>query len=294
MMVSELRKVIPSFLTRLDRPDRGGEWTAYLAGTGRATAQVAERLFAGVEAEPRPAVTLVDFDPEGEDKLLAAMLYPHLDLPDDQVLARVRTLSAGERQAVADAYVGERRNRRHKPGRALEHLSYRFDVLSDYGAFRDLQRHRMLTIQWQALSPRHGYVMADDLLHAGGGTAGASGAFEEAMACSAALHDALEPDFPAQASYAVSLAYRIRYSMELNARSALHMLELRTSPAGHPSYRRICQDMHRLIAEQAGHRIVAGLMTFVDHSEAGAGLERLPGERQAEARRTSPSGQAST
>jgi hypothetical protein len=114
------------------------------------------------------------------------------------------------------------------------------------------------------------------------------------MAASAALHDALEGPFPAQASYAVSLAYRLRYSMELNARAALHMLELRTSPAGHPSYRRICQDMHRLIAEQAGHRIVAGLMRFVDHSDAGTGLERLPGERRAEARRTAPPGKAST
>ena len=291
LMVTELRKVIPSFLTRLDRPDRGGEWTAYLASTARATADVAQRLFAGVEPEPRPAVTLVDFDPEGEDKLLAAMLYPHVDLPDDQIRARVRTLSADERQAVADAYVGQRGNRRHKPGRALEHLSYRFDVLSDYGAFRDLQRHRMLTIQWQPLTPRHGYVLPDDVVAAG---RGAAAAFEEAMACSAALHAALEQHVPLQAAYAVALGYRLRYSIELNARAALHVLELRTSPAGHPSYRRICQDMHRLIAEQAGHRVVAGLMRFVDHSEAGSGLERLPGERRAEARRTSPTGQAST
>jgi hypothetical protein len=101
----------------------------------------------------------------------------------------------------------------------------------------------------------------------------------------------MEPQFPAQASYAVSLAYRLRYSMELNARAALHMLELRTAPAGHPSYRRICQDMHRLIATQAGHRVVAGLMRFVDHSDAGGGLERLPGERRAEARRTAPPGE---
>jgi hypothetical protein len=242
-----------------------------------------------VAPEPRPAVTLVDFDPEAEDKLLAAMLYPYVDLPDDQILARVRTLSADERQAVADAYVGERVNRRHKPGRALEHATYRFDVLSDYGAFRDLQRHRMLTLQWQPLTPRHGYVMADDVV-----IAGAGGRFEEAMAASAALHDAMEGQFPAQAAYAVALAYRLRFSMELNAREALHMLELRTSPAGHPSYRRICQDMHRLIAEQAGHRIVAGLMRFVDHSDAGAGLERLAGERRAEARRTAPGTQVST
>ncbi len=70
------------------------------------------------------------------------------------------------------------------------------------------------------------------------------------------------------------------------------MLELRTSPAGHPSYRRICQDMHRLIAERAGHRIVAGLMGFVDHSDAGSGLERLPGERRAEGRRASSTGKS--
>jgi hypothetical protein len=114
------------------------------------------------------------------------------------------------------------------------------------------------------------------------------------MACSAALYDAMEPAFPEQASYAVSLAYRLRYSIELNARAALHMLELRTAPAGHPSYRRICQDMHRLIAEQAGHHIVAGLMSYVDHTDAGGGLARLPGERRAEARRSSPSGQVST
>jgi len=307
LMVDELRKVIPSFLTRLDRPDRGGEWTAYLAGTGRAAADVAARLFAGDEPQPRPPVTLVEFDPEAEDKLVAAMLYPYLDLPDDQILARVRTMSADERRSVADAYIGERVNRRHKPGRALEHVSYRFDVLSDYGAFRDLQRHRMLTIQWQALTPRHGYVMSDDLLQAdvdglGGnagrvdGLGGAAERFEEAMARSAGLHRAMQVPFPAQAGYAVALAYRLRYSVALNAREALHMLELRTGPAGHPSYRRVCQEMHRLIAEQAGHRIVADLMRFVDHSHADAGLERLVGERRAEARRMGarPHDQAST
>ena len=289
LMVAELRKVIPSFLTRIDRPERGGEWTTYLAATGRSTADIAARLFADVRPEPRPVVTLVDFDPDAEDKLLAGMLYPHVDLPDDQLLARVKSLSADERQAVADAYVGERLNRRHKPGRALELTSYRFDVLSDYGAFRDLQRHRMLTLQWQPLTPRHGYVMADDVVAAGGGAA-----FDEAMSTSASLYEAMEEQFPVQAAYGVALAYRLRYSMTVNAREALHMLELRTSPAGHPSYRRICQDMHRLVDEQAGHHIVAGLMRFVDHSEAGTGLERLPGERRAEARRAAPGGQVST
>ena len=284
LMLGELRKVIPSFLTRVDRPERGGEWSAYLASTAGATADVARRLFADAEPEPRPAVTLVDFDPEAEEKLLAAMLYPFVDVPDDQVRARVRRLTAAERQEVVAAYVGERANRRHKPGRALETVSYRFDVLSDYGAFRDLQRHRMLTLQWQQLGPRHGYVLPPDVVDAGVGDR-----FEEAMARSAALHDALAGPFPAAAPYAVALAFRIRYSIEMNAREALHMLELRTAPAGHPEYRHVCQEMHRLIADQAGHPTVAGLMRFVDHSPTGAdsasGLGRLDGERRSEARR---------
>ena len=257
LMLDELRKVIPSFLVRVDRPDRGGEWT---------------------EPEPRPAVTLVDFDPDAEEKLLTAMLYPVVDLPEDQVQARVRRMSAGERASVVQAYVGDRTNRRHKPGRALERVSYRFDVLSDYGAFRDLQRHRMLTIEWQRLSPRHGYVVPEAVIDAGCDTR-----FDDAMARSAALHDALVDEFPEQAAYAIALAFRLRYSIQMNAREAMHMIELRTTPAGHPEYRRICQEMHRLIAEQAGHPAVAAMMRFVDHGTYD--LERLEGERRAEARR---------
>jgi thymidylate synthase ThyX len=278
LMLAELRKVIPSFLSRVDRPDRGGEWTAYLAATASATEEVAHRLLADVEPEPRPAVTLVDWDPEGEDKLLAAILYPYSDLPDDQLLARARLLGADERAALLAAFVGERRNRRHKPGRALERTSYRFDILADYGAFRDLQRHRMLTIQWQPLTPRHGYDLPEEVV-----AAGLAPRFEDAMATSAALHDALAERFPAEAAYAVALAFRIRFSMELNARSALHLLELRSQPSGHPGYRRIAQEMHRLIADQAGHRAVAAAMQFVDRRPVE--LERLEGERRAEARR---------
>jgi thymidylate synthase ThyX len=282
-MLTELRKVIPSFLTRVDRPDRGGEWTEYLASTREATQAVADRFFAHEQPEPRPSVTLVDFDPDAEDKVLAAMVYPYVELPDDQILARVKGLSSDERQALVDAYVGDRRNRRHKPGRALERVSYRFDVLSDYGAFRDLQRHRMLTIQWQPLTPHHGYLMPAEVAAAGGGDR-----FEDAMARSASLFDALSSEFPVQAPYAVAFAYRVRYSIEMNAREALHMLELRTAPAGHPEYRRVCQEMHRLIAEQAGHRGIAGLMRFVDGSESG--LERLEGERKAALRRKAQEG----
>ena len=125
------------------------------------------RITAGDEPEPRPSVVLTDFDPDGEDKVLAAICYPHTTLPDDQLLSRVRRLGTDERQALLDAYVGARENRRHKPGRAFERTYYRFDVLADYGAFRDLQRHRMLTIEWQPLTPHHGYETPDAIGEAG-------------------------------------------------------------------------------------------------------------------------------
>ena len=170
-------------------------------------------------------VDLVDFDPDGEIKMVTAMLYPHSSLSERTIEARVRNMTVEERVEVIKAYVGTRANRRQRPGRAFERTDYRFDVLSDYGAFRDLQRHRMLTIDWQPLSPRHGFVRPPAV-----DAAGLVGEFDAVMERSAALHDLLHDDFPDQASYAVSLAYRVRYSMQFNAREAIHMLELRTSP----------------------------------------------------------------
>jgi thymidylate synthase ThyX len=279
LMAAELIKVIPAFLARLRRPERGGVWSRYLAETRERTGDVAERLLAGIEAEVREEVTLTDFDPEGEVKVVAAALYASSDLPDDQLLAIARKLSAEQRREILGAYVGPRSNRRHKPGRAFERTGYRFDILADYGAFRDLQRHRLLTVEWQPLSTRHGYVAPPELQEAG-----ALADWTAAMASSAELYDALcAADLPAVAPYAVAMAYRIRFYLALNAREAMHVIELRTAPQGHPAYRRICQAMHRLIAEQAGHRALAAAMWYTDSSEGESG--RLESERAAERRR---------
>lgn len=278
LMLVELRKVIPAFLTRLERPERGGVWSRYLEETREATRAVVARLLEGVEPEPRPEVTLTDFDPDGEVKVVAAALYAASALPDDQLLALARKLDEAGRREVLAAYVGRRENRRHKPGRAFERTVYRFDVLADYGAFRDLQRHRLLTLEWQPLTTRHGHVTPDELAEAG-----ALADWTRVMEESAALHDALAVAAPAAAPYAVAMAYRVRFYMELNAREAMHMIELRTAPQGHPAYRRICQAMHRLIAEQAGHRALALAMRHVDHSGAEGG--RMDAERAAERRR---------
>lgn len=285
LMLAELRKVIPSFLRRVDLPDRGVAWSEYLGSTRQAMETTAYELLAGdeVTSPSAPSVTLVDWDPEGEVKVVAAMLYPYTGLAETQVLDRVRAMSIEDRLSVIRSYVGDRTNRRHKPGRALERTDYRFDVVSDYGAFRDLQRHRLMTVEWQELTPRHGYTRPVAIEEAG-----LAERFDEAMEISRQLWSDLSERFPERAAYAVSLAYRIRYVMQFNAREAMHLIELRTSVQGHPSYRAVGQEMHRLIAERAGHRAIAEMMRFVDHSGEPE-LERLQAERQAESRRAGSS-----
>src|SRR5262249_10298065 len=153
------------------------------------------------------------------------------------LLALARRMSPDDRVALLRAYTGTRANRRHKPGRAFERTGYRFDVLADYGAFRDLQRHRLLTLEWQPLSTRHGYIEPAALAEGG-----ALDDWRVVMDRSAELYEQLmQASLHEAASYAVVMAYRVRFYMDMNAREAMHVIELRTAPQGHPSYRRICQ-----------------------------------------------------
>ncbi|HWF84153.1 MAG TPA: FAD-dependent thymidylate synthase [Vicinamibacterales bacterium] len=280
-MLAELRHVIPAFLARVDQPERGGRWSEYFSTTRRGFESASRPILTGVEPASSADVTLTDFDPDGEAKVVAAALYPVSDLPDAQLSTLVRDLSSDDRAALLRAYVGTRTNRRHKPGRAFERTTYRFDVLADYGAFRDLQRHRLLTIDWQPLSSRHGYTEPAAIEEAG-----ALADWREVMDRSAELHEKLAAsDLREVAPYAVVMAYRVRFYMEMNAREAMHVIELRTAPQGHPAYRRVCQLMHRAIRDVAGHTAIAAAMQFADHSDVE--LERLQSERNLEKKRLS-------
>ncbi len=280
LLLTELRKVIPAFLVRVDQPERGGKWSEYFADTRRDTAALAAALLDDSALEPRPEVTLTDFDADGEVRVVAAALYAVSDLPDDQLMHVARRMTEDDRAALLRAYVGQRTNRRHRPGRAFERTTYRFDILTDYGAFRDLQRHRLLTLEWQPLTPRHGFIEPEAI-----GAAGAEDDWARVMDASADLHEALAgAGLRDVAPYAVAMAYRVRFYMEMNAREAMHVIELRSAPQGHPAYRRVCQQMHTLIAEEAGHRAIAESMQFADHSEVE--LERLGAERALERKRT--------
>lgn len=276
-MLTELRSVIPSFLKRVDLPDRGVCWTRYLNQSRSAAERWAGRLAGDQVSTRAPAATLAAYGPDdAEIDLVAGILYPHTHLSEEALRTLVTALDHDVLATVVNDHVGQRSNRRHRPGRAFERPWYRFDVLSDYGAFRDLQRHRMLTIQWQLLTPVHGYsvpVEVDD--------AGLASRYDEVLERQASLYDLLVADHgPVVAQYAVGFGFDMRYSMQMNARAAMQMLELRTTPQGHPSYRRVCQQMHTAIGQV--HPLIGQAMTFVDHSAGG--LERLESERRMHAR----------
>ena len=283
LMLPELRKVIPAFLQRVDRPDRGVRWSDYLRDRARETGALARAVTDAFEDTPDDGspdeVTLTEFDPDGEVKVVAAALYAGSGASHARLLEAARAMTTDERIRVLRTYCGERGNRRHRPGRAFEHASYTFDVLSDYGAFRDLQRHRMLTLDWQLLTADHGYTFPEAVEQVG-----AHAEWKRVMDDSAEAAERLARQCsPLVAQYAVSMAYRIRFYMRMNAREAMHVIELRTTPQGHPAYRRVCQRMHDLIARQAGHAAIAAAMTFADHSAVE--LERLESERALDRKR---------
>jgi thymidylate synthase ThyX len=280
LVLTELRKVIPDFLTRLDRPDRGGTWVDYLRDTAAGLHDAGRELDAAFSVDGGlqavTGVRLLEWDGDAEDRIIAAALYPHTHLPADALLDAVTSLSEARREALFATAVGERRNRRHRPGRGFEHATYTFEVVSDYGAFRDLQRHRMLTIQWQELTPALGFELPAELEEAG-----LAGRWREAAARAEEAYRRVAPRYPQQAQYLVTLGHRLRYQIRLNAREAMHMVELRTSPQGHPSYVRVCREMHRLIRDQAGHTLVAAAMRFTGSDDV-----HLPRYTAEAARRT--------
>ena len=279
MILGELQQVMPSFVSRVERPERGGEWVTYLKARRAATEGWVSRL--GLDrrgaGENAPSVELVHVDGSEED-LLSSCLFESAATTETEILARIDVLDRSERAELMGALVGERLNRRHRPGRGFEALRYRFEIVSDYGAFRDLQRHRMLNCQWQRLGPDLGAGVPDEVHEAGVG-----GEFERALEISRTEYERLAAAGLAErAPYAFSLAYRIRYTLDLNAREAMHLIELRSGREGHPTYRAIAQAMHERIATI--HPAVAAAMTHVDTSREPR-LERILSEIRTQRKR---------
>ena len=248
-MRRELDTLIPSFVKR-------AQPSPYLSETFSRTRALAEELVTEPVREG-PSVTLVDHDGQAEERIIAAVLYPHATHPLPQLRELAARLPDERKQAVLDAYMKGRRHRREKPGRALEQVYYTFDIIGNLGAYRDLQRHRLLSQERQDFTTAHGYDTPPEIAEAG-----FDGEYRRCMDRAAELHERIRGDHPREAQYVVPFAYRTRWYMKMNLREAVHIGELRTMPQGHPDYRSITQEMWRQIA--AVHPRLAGYARFID------------------------------
>jgi thymidylate synthase ThyX len=191
----------------------------------------------------------------------------------EQLQTEVSSWSYEQKTEVFKAYMGERLNRRHRPGRALEKAHYSWDLVCDYGIFRDLQRHRMVDdLEWQQLTPRYGYDVPSLVEEAG-----LTDLFEECFELSLELYSRLQQEgYALEAQYATLLGHKMRWKVTYNAREAFHLHELRTSPQGHPGYRKLVLQMHEKLASV--HPMLAESMKFVNTGEDEE-LTRLAAER---------------
>ena len=274
----ELSKVIPSFIRRADRNNnRFQEFEDY---TNFKNSLMQAFHSKQISNEPNPPqemdVQLIEYDQDAEDRMLAALLFPFGHGSLQEFTEQLKNLPDSEKKRLIHEYAELRQNRRHKPGRGIEMPFYTFDIVGDYGIYRDLQRHRMLTQERQLLSTRYGFEKPEEIEEAGLGEI-----YDEAMLQAAEAFDQLQKDFPFEAQYVVPMGYRIRWFMKINLRSLSWMTELRSVPQGHTGYRRIAQQMYLRVRDV--HPTLSELMKFVDLEEYPLG--RLEAEVRQEAKK---------
>ncbi len=272
-MLEQARKTIPTFLERADKPDRGGAAIAYRANTFKSVREFADKNLPQALGNLDDDVQLVDYWPRNELDLLPHMLYEHSTMSLQDLKQEVRTWSYDQKLEAFNTYMGERLNRRHRPGRALEVAHYSYDLICDYGIFRDLQRHRMVdSLEWQLLTPRYGFDMPELVEKAG-----LADDFEACFDKAAGLYSIMQAEgFELEAQYATLLGHRMRWKITYNAREAFHLHELRTSPQGHPGYRKLVKEMHDKLCEV--HPMLGASMKFVNKGEDEE-LTRLAAEK---------------
>lgn len=260
-ILAEVRKVYPAFYEKVDMPSRGLRSIAYKSATRANIAELTGEYLNNQYGISNQPVELTDYWPKNELDIVADILYENGSLSLKEIRQDIEKWPMEKRRNIIKTYVGDRTNRRHKPGRALEKIHYSFDLLSDYGIFRDLQRHRLVDdLNWQKLSPRYGFEIPQLVEQAG-----YADLFESNFELSLRLYSRLQQaGFENEAQYAALLGHKVRWKMTINARQAFHLLELRTDTPGHPGYRQLCQQMHAKIKEV--HPLIAESMNFINNS----------------------------
>lgn len=187
---------------------------------------------------------LVDYDPQAENRILAAALFRHTGLSYSSTLDFVTALDRDARQRLAQSLLGTLAEH-DVPVRELEYCSYSFDLVMDQGAYAEFKRHRMMTQSPQPLGTQLGYSRPRLFVDAG-----CAAAYERAMLAAAELYEKLAPSLPHVAQYAVPNGFHRRVLARFNLRQAFAFCELRSAPNAHFSIRlvaqRVAQEIRRV------------------------------------------------
>src|SRR5918992_676773 len=215
----------------------------------------------GIELENSPQnVKLLNYEDnfEAEVKVASAILYDSaLGRSLEGIIHHIKSVPEQERHKIIQTFTKFRNNRRQRPGRAFEMTEYTFEMFTNFGMFRDLHRHRILTMERQLLSTKHGYDIPQEIYGLG-----ILKDFKDCMYKSHEAYEMINKKMPEEAQYVVNFAYKYPYFIKINLREACHMVELRTIPQGHSDYRTVCQEMFRQI--KGVHPVLSSGIKFVD------------------------------
>jgi thymidylate synthase ThyX len=244
-MHEELSKVIPSFVRRSDLSHHTHiAFSRFNEAMQTEIAAVTERNLPHVERVGEPGVRLLDFNEDAVVNVAAALLFAHGDRGLGELRQHCKRLSEEELARILDAGCGARENRRQKSPRALEQANFTFEIIADFGVYRDLHRHRMLTQERQLLCCDYGFYVPPELI----GT-DLAGEYITAMQKAKEVFDLIAPELPEEAQYVVPMAYNVRWYFHINLRALQWLCELRSAAAGHPNYRLVAQMMAKQVCQ---------------------------------------------
>src|ERR687887_61407 len=278
-LYAELNLIIPAFVGRAN--DKYGKTLqSYFENTKTAISKIAQSHIKNIKLQENlQYAKLLYFEDnfEAEVKAVSAILYEHAQGQSLEAITEyTRSLTPDERCKLIQAYTKFRTNRRHRPGRAFEMVEYTFELFTNFGMFRDMHRHRILTLERQLLSTRRGYDIPAEVIELG-----IVKDYKDCMYKSKEVYENISKSMPDETQYVVNFAYRYPYFMKINLREAYHLIELRTVPQGHPDYRSVCQKMFEQIKHI--HPILVDGMRFADLKKYN--LERLNAEKNSEKKR---------
>jgi len=274
---TEINKESPAFVKRANN-EQGKDMQNYYRSTrelvkSNAAAVLEKYGYPDVSGYSLPKVKLMDWESNSraERKVVEAIIFEGSNLPLQAIRKLVKKMTADERRAQIIDYTAHRKNRRQRPGRAYEMVDYTFALVSDFGTFRDIHRHRVLTMERPLLTTKFGYSKPEEISEVGLGRL-----FDEVMQKSREVYEKIAQKNPFEAQYVVNFAYNYPYFVKMNLREAAHLTELRTIPGGHKDYRHIAQKMFLEIRKV--HPNLAEGLKYVDMKEYEFG--RLASEKR--------------